>query len=81
MLRHPTDTSAVDACKSLSSISEYPQFTFLLASDRFESGMLPEPPDVLTSPKFEDLLMHCVKEHPAIWSDLRCKRDLEAPPS
>lgn len=43
--------------------------------------MLPEPPDVLISPKFEDLLMHCTNEHPAIWDDLRYKRDLEALPS
>ncbi|KAG2156282.1 hypothetical protein DEU56DRAFT_766361 [Suillus clintonianus] len=51
--------------------------------DRFESNMVPEPPDVLVNPKFEDLLIHCTKEHPTIWEDLRNKRDLEAlaPPS
>ncbi|KAG1815638.1 uncharacterized protein BJ212DRAFT_1357654 [Suillus subaureus] len=52
--------------------------------DRFQMKMIPEPPDVLVNPKVEDLLMHCMQEHPTIWEDLRHKRDLEAlapPPS
>jgi hypothetical protein len=49
--------------------------------DRFEMKMIPEQPDVLVNPEFEDLLMHCTQEHPTIWEDLRHKRDLEAPPS
>ncbi|KAG2152470.1 hypothetical protein BD769DRAFT_1405360, partial [Suillus cothurnatus] len=48
--------------------------------DRFEMKMIPEQPDVLVNPEFEDLLMHCTQEHPTIWEDLRHKRDLEAPP-
>ncbi|KAG1752558.1 uncharacterized protein EDB91DRAFT_524296 [Suillus paluster] len=32
--------------------------------DRYESKMLTELPDVLVNPKFEDLLMHCMQEHP-----------------
>jgi hypothetical protein len=50
------------------------------SSDRFEMKMIPEQPDVLVNPEFEDLLMHCTQEHPTIWEDLRHKRDLEAPP-
>lgn len=53
--------------------------------DRFEMKMIPEQPDVLVNPKFEDLFMHCTQEHPTVWEDLRHKRDLEAltqpPPS
>lgn len=49
----------------------------LITSDRFEAGMLPDTPEVLICPKFEDLFMHCTKEHPAIWDDLRYKRDLD----
>ncbi|OJA19335.1 hypothetical protein AZE42_00445 [Rhizopogon vesiculosus] len=49
--------------------------------DRYESKMLPEPPEVLTDPKFEDLFMHCTKEHPTIWEDFRYKRDMEVLPS
>jgi len=49
--------------------------------DRYEFKMLPEPPEVLIDPKFENLFMHCTKEHPAIWEDLRHKRDMEVPPS
>lgn len=48
--------------------------------DRFEMKMIPEQPDVLVNPKFEDLFMHCTQEHPTIWEDLRHKRDLEALP-
>ncbi|KAG2155012.1 uncharacterized protein EDB93DRAFT_129267 [Suillus bovinus] len=53
--------------------------------DRYDMGMIPEQPDVLVIPKFEDLFMHCTQEHPTIWEDLRHRRDLEAlappPPS
>lgn len=48
--------------------------------DRFEMKMIPEQPDVLVSPRFEDLFIHCTQEHPTIWEDLRHKRDLEPPP-
>ncbi|KAG2369682.1 hypothetical protein BDR07DRAFT_1388100 [Suillus spraguei] len=48
--------------------------------DRFEMGMIPEQPDVLVNPRFEDLIVHCTQEHPTIWEDLRHKRDLEPPP-
>lgn len=50
--------------------------------DRYDNGMIPEQPDVLVNPKFEDLFMHCTQEHPTIWEDLRHRRDLEplAPP-
>ncbi|KAG1856395.1 hypothetical protein DFJ58DRAFT_342659 [Suillus subalutaceus] len=46
--------------------------------DRFEMGMIPKQPDALVNPKVEDLFMHCTQEHPAIWEDLRHKRDLAA---
>ncbi|KAG1862965.1 hypothetical protein C8R48DRAFT_773703 [Suillus tomentosus] len=50
--------------------------------DRYDNGMIPEQPDALVNPKFEDLFMHCTQEHPTIWEDLRHRRDLEplAPP-
>ncbi|KAG2064263.1 hypothetical protein BDR04DRAFT_1235178 [Suillus decipiens] len=48
--------------------------------DRFEMGMIPEQPDVLVNPRFEDLIVHCTQEHPTIWEDLRHKRDLQPPP-
>lgn len=46
-------------------------------SDRYDNKMIPEQPDVLVNPKFEDLFMHCTQEHPTIWEDLRHRRDLE----
>ncbi|KAG2060144.1 hypothetical protein BDR06DRAFT_1002667 [Suillus hirtellus] len=45
--------------------------------DRYDNHMIPEQPDVLVNPKFEDLFMHCTQEHPTIWEDLRHRRDLE----
>ena len=75
-------TSVADACKS-TPVAEYSRLTtlILITSDRYEFKMLPEPPEVLIDPKFENLFMHCTKEHPAIWEDLRHKRDMEVPPS
>lgn len=49
----------------------------LITSDRFEARMLLDAPEVLIRPKLEDLFMHCTKEHPTIWDDLRSKRDLD----
>ncbi|KAG2369687.1 hypothetical protein BDR07DRAFT_1604520 [Suillus spraguei] len=44
--------------------------------DRFKMNLIPEEPDVLVNPRFEDLFIHCTQEHPTMWEDLRHKRDL-----
>ncbi|KAH7887546.1 hypothetical protein F5I97DRAFT_847903 [Phlebopus sp. FC_14] len=43
--------------------------------DRYEAGMLQEPPDILAQPNFDQLVMHCMTLHPTIWDDLRHRRD------